>query len=197
MTTFFSIDVETTATTVSEGQLLTIGVAPVVQNHDLAWAVHPASLYLRLHFDEIRLAKQGEMYSSMPWWKQQSVSAYNEAFSWGDDDSVLRVPRDVAADRLRAFVEEIEPDWFSRIFVANPVSFDKPWIDHLFAEEQTPSPFHYRSLCLRSMRFGMDVSAGFGASLNTFPAAIPHHALHDATAQAYDLISMLHAKPVA
>lgn len=42
--------------------------------------------------------------------------------------------------------EQVQPEWSQRFFTANPVSFDKPWLDDLFARYRMPSPFHYRSL---------------------------------------------------
>ena len=61
----------------------------------------------------------------------------------------------------------------------------------LFDETGVPDPFHYRSLCLRSMKFGMRPRSEWGNDREDHKPAIPHHALWDARAQALDLVQML------
>lgn len=186
--TFFNVDVECTATVPSMGYLLTVGIVPVV--HDgLGWVLHRDRLYVRLDhgIDALTIPRPAH-YTSMPWWIEQSDEAQDEAYR---DDTLVRVPPSLAARMIVEFVGQVQPEWSQRFFTANPVSFDKPWLDDLFASNGMPSPFHYRSLCLRSMKFGMDPSRGFGSSRETHDPAIPHHALHDAEAQARDLIDML------
>ena len=183
--TFFNVDVECTATTPSMGYLLTVGIVPVVHDGE-HWTLHRSRLYVRL--DQGDEFPEPENYTSMPWWREQSDEAQDEAYR---NRSLVRHSPDLAAAMIAEYVAEVQPDWSQRFFTANPVSFDKPWLDDLFASAGIPSPFHYRSLCLRSMRFGMDPSRGFGSTRESHDPVIPHHALHDAEAQALDLIDML------
>ena len=89
----------------------------------------------------------------------------------------------------------MEPDWNKRIFVANPASFDKMWCDYLFAvTKHDPAPYHYRSLCLRSMKFGLAPETTYGSDRTTHKSTVEHHAYYDALAQAKDLIDMLKTK---
>lgn len=190
--TFFSVDVETTATEVSMGYLLTVGIVPVV--HDgTTWAIGDDWLYVRLDHGIDPASDsfpEPEHYSSMPWWREQAPEVRAEAY---EDRTLVRHEVNVAAQMIREYVERIQPEWSLRFFAANPVSFDKPWIDDLFALCGMPSPFHYRSLCLRSMKFGMNPAKGFGDDRETNESAVPHHALHDAIAQGQDLVDMLTA----
>ena len=190
--TFFNVDVECTATVPSMGFLLTVGIVPVLHDGD-SWVLHRDRLYVRLDHDlDMLVIPRPEHYTSMPWWEQQSDQAQDEAYR--DDELVRHAPR-TAARMIAEFVESVQPDWSQRFFTANPVSFDKPWLDELFASYEMPSPFHYRSLCLRSMRFGMNPSRGFGSERETHAPKVPHHALHDAEAQALDLVAMLNTEP--
>jgi hypothetical protein len=192
--TFFSVDVEASATTPSMGYLLTVGIVPVVPvGINDKWRLHGERCYVRLLQPWFEAFENPE-YTSMPWWREQDPEVRGEAF---ENDSLVRHEPGVAAQMIVEFVRSIEPDPGQSFFVANPVSFDKPWLDDLFACEGIPSPFHYRSLCLRSMRFGMDPRKGFGGSRDTHPSKVPHHALHDAEAQALDLIDMLSKPAVA
>lgn len=185
--TFFNVDVECTATTPSMGYLLTVGIVPVAHDGE-KWALHRDRLYVRL--DQGDEFPEPEHYTSMPWWREQSAIAQDEAYR---DRTLIRHKPELAAEMIAEFVIGVQPEWSQRFFTANPVSFDKPWLDDLFAISGLPSPFHYRSLCLRSMRFGMDPSKGFGSAREAHEPTVPHHALHDAEAQALDLLDMLNA----
>jgi hypothetical protein len=185
--TFFSVDVETSAKTVTKGVLLTVGIVPIYFSRDI-WALHPDRLYVRLEQGRTPLAANDVEYTSMPWWAEQAPEVRGEAY---EDRTLVRHPLLTAARMIDEFVRAIEPEWGLRIFAANPVSFDKPWLDEVFATCNMPSPWHYRSLCLRSMKFGMDPSKGYGSDRTTRKSAVPHHALHDAEAQALDLVDML------
>jgi hypothetical protein len=185
--TFFSVDVETSATVHTAGYLLTVGIVPVV-HVDGAWQVHPRSFYVRLDHGDPSRFPEPEHYTSMPWWREQDDAVQDEAYR---DRNLVRHYSSTAARMILEYVTEIQPEWSMRFFAANPVSFDKPWIDELFADQGLPAPFHYRSLCLRSMKFGMDPSKGFGNDRETHESTVPHHALYDALAQAHDLIDML------
>lgn len=185
--TFFSVDVETSAKTVSKGVLLTVGIVPVYLD-GVTWVLHRDRLYVRLEQTAAPYADDHVDYTSMPWWAEQAPEVRGEAY---EDRTLVRHPLLTAARMIDEFVRAIEPEWDYRIFAANPVSFDKPWLDEVFATCNMPSPWHYRSLCLRSMKFGMDPSKGYGSDRTTRKSAVPHHALHDAEAQALDLVDML------
>lgn len=194
MTTFFSVDVETSDTRIGLGVLLTIGVQPVRWTPTTGPVMLPDRFYVRVglalpqgwltppsddrpHFSDTHV-----------WWWEQSEEARDEAFA---NRSLLRFEDDTAARMLAEFAATHEDDPAERIFVANPVAFDKPWIDLLFAKGHVENPFHYRSLCLRSMKFGMRPGSAWGNDRETHDPKIPHHAYWDAEAQARDLIAML------
>lgn len=200
MRTFFSVDVETSNLSpwLSDGFLLTIGV--VARRIQLSGASHPVSggeFYVRLeHYDELDPWWWSGDVSEAPsetaaWWMDQSDLAQQEA--WLDTDLVRLYP-ELAARMLSEFVIGLAPEPEDRVFVANPVAFDKMWIDSLFGQTGVENPFHYRSLCLRSMRFGVEARSEWGASRSDCEPVIPHHALHDARAQALDFDSLIYAR---
>jgi ribonuclease T len=105
--------------------------------------------------------------------------------------SALRV-----AQEFEHWIERLAPDPATRCFVANPVAFDWPWINELFLKYRGTNPFGYRALCIRSMHYGMFPSAIWGGDREAWgdfhvPSQAPHHALHDAVAQAKELIGLL------
>jgi DNA polymerase III epsilon subunit-like protein len=182
--TFFSVDVETTSTNPFKGHLLTVGIVTVHFNE--TWVKGP-TFYERLEFPD----KLDPMENnSLEWWVLQDDEVRGEAFT-----AYPRNDNEVAALNIANFVRSVEPDYEQSIFVANPVAFDKPWIDKLFADViNSSNPFHYRSLCLRSMKYGMVADPTFGSDRTTHESKLPHHALWDADAQAEDLIEMLSSK---
>lgn len=196
MTTFFSCDVETTSTSPLTGHLLTLGIQPVVFNENLIVEKHPKTLYVRIdQYDSLDEAAIDGMWgdpdndaSSFGWWAKQNDAAQDEAWR---DRKLVRHDMFTAAGMVSEFVRDIEPDRSKRIFVANPVSFDKPWFEQLFWLCDMEDPFHYQSLCLRSMKFGLRAKTPWTAARDNHEPRIPHHALWDADAQADDLIAML------
>lgn len=174
---FFSVDVETSGLVPGrDGELLTIGVEAVsARGNSLG------EFYVRINPpDDLR-------GSSMEWWAEQSPEVRDEAY---ENNSLVRHNQWMAASMLAEFVtERAEGD--DAVFVANPVAFDKAWIDYLFALTCVDNPFHYRSLCLRSMKFGLRPGSEWGSDRENHTPKIPHHALWDAKAQADDLRSML------
>lgn len=200
MTTFFNVDVETSALDPWSGRLLTVGIKPVIYEPDTHIAtLDPGHCYLRLNRTTELLADTAtgqwgdptNERSSYGWWIQQSPAAQDEAWR---DENMHRYDFENAAELIADFVTAIEPDPRQRIFVANPVSFDKPWLTHMFATTGVPDPFHYQSLCLRSMKFGLRARSPWGATRDNHTPTIAHHALFDAEAQALDLIDMLHER---
>lgn len=182
MTTFFSVDVETSGLTPDSGVLLTVGIHVVRDG-----ALTHESLYVRIDRSySLREWETGK--GSYDWWQEQDQRVKDEAFY--SDDLVRHDPR-VAAMMIAEFVTSAELQPEGRVFVANPVAFDKMWMTTLFDETGVPDPFHYRSLCLRSMKFGMRPRSEWGNDREDHKPAIPHHALWDARAQALDLVKML------
>lgn len=196
MTTFFSCDVETTSTSALTGHLLTLGIQPVVLNENLVATKTGNSLYLRIDQTEnLDLAAIDGMWgdpdneaSSYGWWTKQNDQAQAEAWS---DQSLVRHDIVTAAAMVSEFVLSVDENPKNRIFVANPVSFDKPWFDYMFWISDITNPFHYQSLCLRSMKFGLREKTSWTPLRDNHEPRIPHHALWDADAQADDLVAML------
>lgn len=186
--TFFSFDVETTATVVEAGELLTVGCVPVVHDVEAGWVKFPQHFYMRL---DVAVRVTFERFSSLGWWREQSDEVRGEAY---ENRDLLRFDRATTAKALAEWMAFVEPVWERRIFTANPVSFDKPWIDKLYYWADRDLPYHHRSLCLRSMKFGIDPTVGYGSDRTTHQSLLPHHALADADAQAQDLIDMLNGR---
>lgn len=196
--TFFSVDVETTTTSPHTGHLLTVGIQPV-QIFDENYAnpiISAESLYLRID----RTAYYADWYadlhdpnSTLSWWLRQNSTAQAEGFR---DLDLERISGTEAASLITRYVELVEPSYWHRVFTANPVSFDYPWIDALYVEAGAvdPSirnPFPHRTLCLRSMRFGLNPTQTWKPERDYHDPEIPHHALYDAQAQARDLVMIL------
>jgi len=174
MTTFFSVDVETTsAKGPYSGQLLSVGIVPVRDREILQGSFYWGLSYTGLGDPD-----------TMKWWGEQDKEVKDAAFGFNNTDESL-------ATAIYWWTLGIEPVAENRIFVANPVAFDKKWIDDLFEKTRQENPFHYRSLCLRSMSFGLHRGQEWGKDRTENISEVPHHALHDAKAQAIDLISLL------
>lgn len=194
MTIFFSIDVETSDTDRQRGLLLSVGIQPIKWTPGMDASLVHLAWYERIDRTE-ELTRRGWFdgtckTDTYQWWVQQNDKAQDEA--WRD----LRLQRfgpSLAAERIINYVDYILSSFGEReaFFVANPVAFDKGWIDDLFSYTHQTNPFHYRSLCLRSMRFGLRKGSNWGSVRDDHPSDIPHHALRDAQAQALDLIDML------
>lgn len=194
MTTFFSVDVETSATNPFEGYLLTVGIQPVrFDQHTLRVDMAPSSLYVRIDrsWELSQTDWETSTSDTRKWWDTQSQLVRDEAWA---DATLVRHDETMAARMITEYVHEVETDPAQRIFVANPVAFDKAWIDRLYGEVGMDSPFHYRSLCLRSMKFGLRAASAWGSDRENHDPLIAHHALYDAVAQAHDLISMLNER---
>ena len=189
MTTFFSVDVETSGLTPATGYLLTVGIKPVAWDGK-RWALADGSLY-------VRIDRTAELEHCTPWnagagtaawWAEQDQRVQDEAFA---DTTLLRHDPLIAARMIAEYVEGLESCAEDRAFVANPVAFDKMWLTELFDETGVDDPFHYRSLCLRSMKYGLRPRSAWGSDRETHAPELPHHALSDAIAQAQDLVDML------
>lgn len=200
MTTFFSVDVETSDVNPWRGgQLLSIGIAPArwTPGQPVQVAEPEEGHYVRIDCSQVLepLGWYGDIpedsqTSTYKWWIQQSVEAQAEAWL---DRSLERLPALDAVDQCVKYLESIEPQQSQRIFVANPSSFDKMWITYFFAglEEE---PFSHRSLCLRSFRFGIEKDSPWGASREHHHPILAHHAYYDALAQAKDFKDLMQAR---
>ena len=172
---FYSVDVETGNTSVIPGGLLTVGIVSI-DKHRGVWETVD-SLYLHLAYDERAFEEE-----TINWWKKQDEDAFAEAFDWSRN----RVHPTSAAAMIQEFVRK-QSEQKKSFFAANPASFDHAWIDMLFATTGVETPFSHRTLCLRSMAFGM-TGGEFGEKRGT---EMPHHALKDAVIQADELVDML------
>lgn len=175
---FFVVDVETTSTNPMTGELISIG-ACATDGHKI-----DSQFYMRIKFE-----KWDE--NTREWWLREPCDeAKQEVFDVG-------LERAEPYEALAAFNHWLFAYNAPRFFVANPVSFDKPWVDNWFTQHGLDSPFHYRSLCLRSMKFGLRRDSTFDSERDNHTPEIPHHALYDAIAQTYDLHSMLRERDAA
>lgn len=192
MTTFFSVDVETSALDPWTGHLLTVGIQPVCWTPGARPFMTPDKLYVRIDREE-SLAISGWDNPDNPsdtyqWYMKQESIVADEAWR---NPTLVRHDPETAARMIAEFCLEIEADPKERVFVANPVSFDKMWLEELFATTGVTNPFHYQTLCLRSMKFGIRQASPWGMTRDNERPLIPHHAFHDAYAQALDLVAML------
>lgn len=208
--TFFSVDVETTGTSPLTDHVLTVGVVCVSipewttadGEHTVHWdkAFQAASYYQRIKRTDVLdrwWPTLTDPKSTLSWWLKQNDEAQREAFR---DQTLQRVSPFVAMYELSEWLNEWEPDFSKRVFVANPVSFDWPFMDALLLEAIDddenkglipPVLFPHRTLCLRSMGFGQAADKEWKAARDFHEPAVPHHALSDAKAQADDLIRLL------
>lgn len=172
---FYVVDIETGCTVPTPGALLTVGICMVEKDSILD------QLYFHVAYDQNTFDQ-----NTSKWWEEQGDLAKNEAFNWSLD----RLHPVSAAAKIFQFVDSnSEKD--QSFFVASPASFDYPWINQLFHFTGVNDPFSHRTLCLRSMRYGV-FGGEFGNKRGEeHKPEVPHHALHDARAEAEDLIYLL------
>lgn len=205
MTLFVSVDVETTSSELSDGHLLTVGAVAVHYSpgRPQGAMIGRSDFYVRLDIGADATVDWSAAPAGTPaaetrkWWLDQEPRVQEEA--WLDRTLVRHEPRQ-AALMFAEWVREANGSAGADVeggeagpvtFVANPVSFDKPFVDRWFHDTGVPNPFHYRSLCLRSMAYGLQPQQPFGSDRTTMASPVPHHALHDAYAQAHDLCRLL------
>lgn len=187
---FFVVDVETSGLTPWTGQLLSVAIVPVTQEGEV---LLDSVFYERLMHTvrDPREIPEDVLTDTNRFWLDQPDDVISEAFS--------KYPRVHPIDcrtYIKRWVEEIEPDKSQRFIAANPSAFDKMWLESLYGQEYDSMwPFHYRSLCLRSFRFGLELSETvFGSRKGAQESAIPHHAREDAIAEALDLSYLIELK---
>lgn len=187
---FFVIDFETSALYPWDGFPLTLGIVPVNQYGD----IHPEENHLYVEFPierEPDWHMPANLTETEQWWltlKDSEEESENIAFesAWYRDEDCYW---NYCMEEIIEYFDKIEPDKSQRFLVANPISFDKMWMDYQFSNYDVVTPYHYRSLCLRSMRYGLGYGEDptFGSVRDDHSPLIPHHALHDARAEAHNL----------
>lgn len=192
---YIVVDVETTGLNPAEDRILTLGAVAVTYDGNIA-TINEDFFYRRIDqsdwIDDVNwYSTIADPKSTLSWWVKQSIEAQQEAWrgSYYNAPNQKTVTEQfnkwVAATRVR------EEAWEKPVFVANPVSFDKPFVDQLFETHGKPNPFDYRSLCLRSMAYGANPHSAWGGNVRTNKSLVPHHAFFDAYAQAHDLVDLL------
>lgn len=193
---YIVVDVETTGLNPAADRILSIGAVPVF--YDGKTATISSNFFYR-RIDQREWIEETSWYetilnpqSTLSWWVKQSPEAQREA--WRAPHFFGARPQSLVLDHFALFVETMrrKHDMVpSPIFVANPVSFDKPFVDQLFWTHDKPNPFDYRSLCLRSMAFRGKTDEPWGTHLRANKPLVPHHAFFDAYAEAQDLVDLL------
>lgn len=176
-TVYFSVDVETTGPIPGTYDLLSIGIDTIGADGERFYATIDNGPTLRWHPE------------TLDWWRQQDPDVFAEALH------AERSPRKVAS-ALARFVEDVAPDPATRCFVASPVAFDWPFVNHLLLTELGYNPFGHRALCIRSMLYGLAPGIEWNADRSTWrryavESERPHNALHDAIAQRKQLERLL------
>lgn len=196
--TYFSVDVETSGLVPGDTDSHLLSIGAVAVSHD-GWVIDtfyerinvrlPSRWYLPPDDEFIQSLPEG---STLKFWKgveAETPFVANEAYA---DPYLPRRALPLVAERFEEWVLAHGKTWEDRIFVANPVSFDFSWTQDMFRRAAVDNPFHYRTLCLRSMAFGRSYTGDWQARhLRTNVPKHYHHPLSDAYAQAQDLIEML------
>lgn len=190
-TLFFSVDVETSGPNPAVADLLTLGAVPVLENG----TVTADRFYTRISYGGRALLWEEECRL---WWHSDKVSdeARRAAFGILEDDLEVSFAQD-AAQHLEAWVQRQLTKHGAKepCFVAHPVAFDWQWVDALMWRHLGRNVFGYKGLCLRSFGFGLAQrpwNEDRTDDLDLYvPSTLPHHALHDAVAQAEQLSRML------
>lgn len=177
MTVYFSVDVETSGLNVFREDLLSVGVAVV---KDL----------------KIKAAKQYNIEYPYIVWDESTQEWWNERPNILGLNRVRLQSKYEVATQLENLVEEFCEKKKDRVFVANPTSFDFPWIQHLFHTTKIENPFSRKHLDLRSMCYGLKHELPWGEDRESWDEFyvkpdVEHFAMDDALAQARTLIKML------
>lgn len=186
---FFVVDVETSGLTPWTGQILSVAIVPVTED----------GLVLDTHFYE-RIMHSSKDPRDIPesmrtdtnrFWAEQDPEILDEAFNY-----YPRVHPVDARQHIIDWVQSVEADKSQRFIAANPVAFDKMWLESLYRQTYDEKwPFHYRCLCLRSMRFGLELdTVEYGSAKGAQKPVRPHHALDDAYSEAADLSFLIKMK---
>lgn len=189
---YIVVDVETTGLNPAQDRVLTLGAVAVTYDHKIV-RIDDQFFYQRI--DQSSWIEETNWYatildcvSTLSWWVQQPFEVQQEA--WRDENDA-ETQSSVVTQFANWIATKRRESGAKPVFVANPVSFDKPFVDQLFWSHERRNPFDYRSLCLRSMRFGGMQHEKWGTQVRTNKSLVPHHAFFDAYAAAQDLVDIL------
>ncbi len=190
--TYFSVDVEASSTMLTRGLLLSVGIVPVAIDGDVGLGNVPEfhGFYARVQQFAIGEERRWSDKDCWNFWAEQetkSPMAWSEIF----DTNLVRHSDRVVARMIAEYLEQFPGGQMEHIFVASPTSYDKPWIDKLFADARLPAPFSWRSIDLRSCQWALDPDDDITQSNREHESEVPHHALYDARAQALTLMDIL------
>jgi len=192
---FFVIDFETNALDPWQGEPLTLGIVPVTHYGEI---LQESTFYTE--FDTTFItpdwAFPANLTDTQAWWnekRQNDDPAFAAAWLRYTDAEIKR--DSVILDELDEYVGMIEPDKDKRFMCANPMLFDGMWMNYIYSMQDRSHPFHYRNLCLRSMRYGLEYGGnpefGNARDEHQLNGYIPHHALWDARMEAIDLVTLM------
>jgi hypothetical protein len=192
---FFVTDFETSSLTPwdeGEPRPLTVGIVPVTLAGDI---LTEETFYARFpiyNFPDWHMP--GNLTDTERFWlgvkneDEAGEEVFNEA--WLRELETQEDYYDVM-ERLTEYIDAFGTPG-ENFIVANPGHFDFMWMQWVYAFTGLKSPFHYRVLCLRSMKYGLDYGNDptFGSARGK-QSAHPHHALYDAIAEAEDLVDLM------
>lgn len=186
---FFVIDFETSALEPWDGKPLTLGIVPVTEDREI---LESQSVYFEFPlYTQPNWDNPDTLTSTEKFWLDQRETnreAWEAAWLRDQNDPLLTISS-VMLDVAKYFLAFDEP----RFIAANPVAFDKKWLDYCFYKAGIVAPYHYRCLCLRSMRYGVEypINHEYGSAKGVQEPKIEHHALYDAIAEAHDLVHIM------
>jgi len=190
---FFVIDFETSALDPWQGEVLTLGIVPVTHYGEI---LQESTFYCYWDTSEIMpdWAFPANLTDTQAWWNEKrQVDDPAFAAAWYREGPVYSDQQ--ILDDIDEYVGMIEPDKDKRFMCANPAAFDIMWMNYIYSMQNRSHPFHYRNLCLRSMRYGIECgfTPEFGNARDEHElyGYIPHHALWDARMEALDLVHLI------
>lgn len=179
--TYISVDVETSGLVLSGGYtLLSVGAVDCFNLNNTFHEVMADTEDDKVHWDR----------STKEWWDTQTEAKQRLAAQ-----KKLQYPEgagsywQVNIDAANRFVHWLEHLEKPLMFVAWPASFDYPWIQQWFYENELDNPFSYRTIDVKSYACGK-LGIDFNADREAFPdwlyeePEFPHDALSDAITQA-------------
>ena len=196
--TYVVVDVETTGLNPNHDRILTLGAVAVHYDGKIA-TINEDFFYVTINQQDW-IEDTDWFYtiinprSTLSWWVKQPEDVQEAAWRHTALHSVETVNEHNATKLLQDWIiyqRRLAGHNGQPIFTANPVSFDKPFVDQLFHSQGNPNPFDYRTLCLRSMAFGTKNREQWGTNIRNNQSLVPHHAFFDAYAQAHDLVDLL------
>lgn len=190
--TFFVTDVETSGTDPMEDVIFTLGC--VVVTYD-GTCVTIEDNYFYEAIDQEEWINQSRWFntitdqqSTLSWWLRQPIDVQKAA--WREPKSRFRYNEvgSMFCDFVAGMTAHLDT---KPVFAASPASFDKPFVDRLLTDSGEKNPFDYRTLCIRSMAYGLHEGAIWGNNGWQNRSQAPHHALYDAYGAALDLQQLL------